>query len=366
MSVGERLNAVSAWPFIYMLFFLAILFIPIYRNPMEDTTAILPPAKINLKVFLIVFVSISLVTIVLLLPMIPSITSSYNQSSVADEFTERCFGSSRFTPLQQQFMNYGAVLRTAGIPLFFYFLSYRSRQKKELLLLGICTFVPSLLQAVLNLSRGAMFYWVLDFLVGYILFMKFMPVKMKGLIRKIIIIAIPILSIPALIITFSRFGEGSVGIMSVVTYFGESFLNFPLLFWGNFTGFSLGEYYFSPVVSHFWQVNAPVEKIPRFDYFSKMTGVTILWFRTIVGSLVMEFGYWGGVVFAGVWSFFYNLMVKLRSNTMPFNRMILYYYVYMILIQGVWGFNTRFNLMYYTLMLWFFFGYDFEKKKLKI
>lgn len=365
-AVGEHVQEASIWPYLYMLFFLLILFVPIYRNPMEKVSVVEAPLALNEKVFAIIFVAISIITIILLAPMIPSIATSYNQASVADEFTERCFGSSRFTPLQQQFMNYGGVLRSAGIPLFFYYLSYRSKRKKMLVIFAFCVFVPSLLQAVLNLSRGAIFYWLLDILVGYVLFINFIPRDMKKIIRKIVLIAVPVLSIPAMIITFSRFGEGSDGWMSVFTYFGESFLNFPLLFWGNFTGFSHGEYFFSPVVSFFWDVHAPEGKIQRFNYFSNMTGVSILWFRTIVGSLVMEFGYWGGVLFAGIWSSFYNKLINLKSHVMPFNRMIIYYYFYMVLIQGVWGFNTRFNMIYYTLLLWFFFGYDIKNKKLKI
>lgn len=363
---GERVNDPSVWPFLFILLFLGVFFLPIYLNPVEKVSCVEVPHPENEKLFLVLFFFVSVVSIILLLPNLSSLSATYDHSSVAEDFMDRCNGNSRFTPIQQKFLNWVIVLRTAGVPLFFYYLSYRSNKRILLLFLGIAAFVPTLLQSLINLSRGAMFYWLLDIFVGYVLFYRFMPESIKKKISLLTLIITPILAVPALIITFSRFGEGIAGLMSVVTYFGEPFLNFPLLFWGEYRGFSMGEYYFGPIVSYFWTVNAPVDKISRFRYFTQMTGTSVAWFRTIVGSLVMEFGYWGAFVFASLWSGFYSRFLRHRKDTMPFSRMIIYYYFYMVLIQGVWGFNTSYDLIYRVVIVWFAFGFDLRKKVLSI
>ncbi|SMG24462.1 O-antigen polymerase [Fibrobacter sp. UWB13] len=365
-ATEEKINEVSIWPYLYMLMFIGIFFYPIYKNPIEKVSSILPPHRINEKIFTIIFFTVSFIAIILLLPNMTSISSVYDQSTVADDFMDRCMGYSRFSPIQQKFLNFVKVFRTAGIPLFFFYLSYRTHKIKMIVLLGISCFLPTLLESIVNISRGAMLYLLLDIFVGYILFYNFMPKKVKRFIILTATITLSLLTIPALIITFARFSDGASGFMSIATYFGEPFLNFPLLFWGNYKGFSMGEYYFGPVISLFTEVNAPSDKISRFYYFSRITGTSIAWFRTIVGSLVMEFGYWGAIVFAVIWNKFYSYFIHIRSTTIPFNKMIIYYYCYMLLIQGIWGFNTSYDLIYRIIIVWLFFGYNFKKRTISI
>lgn len=360
------LNEPSIVPYLYMLVILFFLFMPIYKNPMEYVKEIKDPLSLNIKVFIFFYGLISIITIALLLPHLSSLSSSYTIDNAADQFMDRSMGESRFTPIQQKFLNWFNVLRMVGIPLFFHYLAFKTNRKKMILFLGICTFIPSLLQCLINLSRGGMFYWLLDLVVGYILFLKFIPRNIKNKLKLIVTITLPILIISSLIITYSRYGEGSDGLMSIFMYFGEPFLNFPMLFWDHYTGCSMGEYYFKPIFQIFWDSNAPESKIARFDYFSKLTGIPIALFRTIVGSLVMEFGYWGALFFSLLWAKLFSKFIYIKNNKIAFSRFVIYYFYYMLFIQGIWGFNTNYTNIYSIFIIWLLLSFDLKKGKLSI
>lgn len=243
----------------------------------------------------------------------------------------------------------------------FYYISFFPDKKKIIILLSICSIVPPLIQAIFNVSRGGMIFYVLDFLLAYVIFYRFIKKEYKNRINKIFIILIILMVSLFTIISISRFSEGDGGaFFSVITYLGESYLDFSCSIWNSVIHHTNGSYNFPFLSSLLGQSIHTASKIDRFDYFYYHTGVPVSLFNPVPGNFYVEFGKIGGLIFCFIYGmlgiFFYRAKQKIS-----FNKLIMFYVYSDMCLRGIFGYCMPEPELFFNIIFYFLFS-----KKIKI
>lgn len=180
----------------------------------------------------------------------------------------------------------------------------------------VCRYIESKIAG----SRGMIFFLFADLFMAYIIFKNMLPTKTK---KRLIVGAICALSIFAslvLAISIARFGSTDFA-MWIVSYFGEPFLNFPLIYWkppffmdgellaGIFTGESVSSY-------------------RGFDFY---------YFKTLFGFLYLDFATFGALLFLVTLSLLQKKILGKVQNEITLYQMMVYAYIAMTFTFGIFG-----------------------------
>lgn len=159
------------------------------------------------------------------------------------------------------------------------------------ILLGI---LPEFMTCVVYTYRGGIGVIALLGISAYFLFKGTYSPKRKTQIRLLFFIIFLLLSSIIIAITLSRFGEADAG-NSLISYFGQSMINFNANVASKIHSFANGKYFFA----NFY--NLTVDDVCR-DYLYGIESNNGANLHTFVGNLVLDFGFVGGVIASFIFS----------------------------------------------------------------
>lgn len=246
----------------------------------------------------------------------------------------------------------------------FYYLSFKREQWLKTMLLLAAAVLPKVFVAIVTVSRGNLFFLLIELLICFLLFKKFIPKKTKRLLYLGSIAFLFILVPVVVIFTTSRFGHSAYApLMSVFKYFGESFLNFNCTFWGNIEEHPMGEFKFPFIYELYESPHTFLSRRERYNFFSDMTGTNVLLFKTIVGDFYVEYGtLLGGLVLITV-ARLYSRLIQFNKH-IRFSTLILFFYYYELVFVGVfdllWHAKTLLQMIIFTTALYMFIRYKFQ------
>lgn len=336
----DRTISSESGVYAYMAFVIFILLIPFcVINDNKINTLILPSDK-WLKL------SISVLTIGSLFAVCYYIPSSIKALSVgmADiEYTRAIIGSTGENPfVQRSLLNTIASIFSTFFMLqivFFFITVIKEKRlsRKSLLILGSST---SYIFLVLSfLGRDGFVFWGLSFLFLYVFFSKFIGDIVKRKIKKLFVIIMSLSAFVFVIITIGRFlySSDSDFAYPFLNYMGQGPLNFPDLFSVDITPIG-GSGIFSLILGN---VDESIFNHNQALYYQHDISTSI--FRTIVGSLYVNFGLYGTILFSVFSCMLVLLSRPKKKNKWDFSFIIIYMLYVMILYQGVFYYKLYDN-----------------------
>lgn len=268
------------------------------------------------------------------------------------------------------------ILRRLSIcitPIFFYLQFYRitKNQKVGISIIYTCVgFFAGVVPAILQGSRGSLFFSFFAMVFVYMNFKDDIPVKVKKVLYALVIMSLSVLAFYILTISVTRAkGDSDVAVERIFRYFGEPFLNLGLVYWKSTDIHTYGIRFFPKLLELFGGFELPDSKYgvdALRDFWTRVYGVNMYYFKTLFGDLYMEFGIVGAyivsaLIAAGTW------MAKKLKNPL-ICHFVLYYYARDLILWGIFGFGITQNVcvdLAYAIAFWFIFSKFWNPKKVE-
>lgn len=334
------------------LFFLLLIFVyflPILSFREDKISKIVLPNATLLYYFSIVIVILSIFSIFYFLPVVIRVFQMGDLNFARINMTEGNIYVSE--TIFNTIASVSASLYTIAMILFFiYRVLGTNKILSNLLLISSTSYVLNVFAYV---GRDGVVFWLFSFIGVYGLFKNFLQKNDIKIIKKIFIyfsvIAIPFF----LAITFDRFAENPFA--GMLSYIGQSFPNFCL----------------------FYNLDRPITNGSSFPLFRSMLGLdvvqnerwmeggTVSWvFGTFFKSFVSNFGRLGTLFIGIILSSIFLLIFKLKSRTLYFHQLFVFYLYFMVFTQGVFYFRqyTRGGNLFIILSFVFYFLFLFIRK----
>lgn len=351
----------SLIPFLYLFIIFIILFIPIknFNEKRIETVVLDNPLKIEaIGNFSIVF------GIILLFILVFFVDYNAALESASEVYKDNEEGELVMPRLIFRLYTLHRLFYPFVLLLGFYYLSFRKTQWVKTFLLLAVAVLPKTFFSIVTVSRGNLFFLLIELLICFFLFKKFIPRNTKRLLYfgslTFLFVLIPVV----VIFTTSRFESAEyTPLMSVFKYFGESFLNFHCTFWGNIDRHPMGEFKFPFLYQLYDAPHTFLSRRERYGYFGEMTGTNVLLFKTIVGDLYVEYGTLLGGLVLIVLSRLYGKVIRFKKQ-IRFSTLILFFYYYELIFVGVfdllWHGKILFQMILFTTVLYVFIRYKFD------
>lgn len=214
------------------------------------------------------------------------------------------------------------ALSTSQVILPFYLLMKQNRLSYvKSIVFFILYFASAYVRGSAMGSRGVLFFAAIDVLFAFIFFYRMLD---KRILRVLTIVAGCFSFIfvgVVLAISKDRFGDDLI--FYICSYFGEPFINFPLILW-NYPGFLHGDYLFSQM---------------GFEEMGYLK-VSLMYFRTLPGALYVDFGVIGSFLFLIVYSLYFKKILGKVSSNITMEKLLLYFFLFHGLEFGVFGFSV--------------------------
>ncbi len=312
-----------------------ILYSPIIRFKESKIQNIEFNFSIDKKVLFAFAVSLGIILMLLLLLYLSKgLVSDFGQLySMGKE------GVSIFPHFVQLLHTIYSIFHIPLLVLLGYYLSLSNKSTFVLLILFMASSLPSVLYGIGGASRGMLFFRLFDFLIVFLLFRKFINIKIQRVINVVGIISVILLGIVSFSITSSRFGEGDIVVKVISQYFGESFLNANLHFYGNLDEALNGERFFPDIYKIFeGDLHTYKSKHDSWSYYHIVTNTRSHYFKTLIMDFYLEFGAYGAII-----SIFVLGLIGLKflksEDKVPLYRYIWIIYYYQICFGAVFDFT---------------------------
>lgn len=345
-------------PFLYLFVVFIFLFIPIRAFNENKIESIVLDDKVKVEWigrFSVVF------GIGLLFLLILFVDYSAVFNNAAEIYQDSKEGELYMPVFLYRLYTFHRLLYPFILLLGFYYLAFKNEQYIKTSLLLVAAIFPRVFVSTVLVSRGGLFFLLVELMIGFLLFRNFIPKRTKRILFIGFIFVLFVLVTVVVIFTTSRFGQSAFGpLISVLKYFGESFLNFNSVFWDNIKEHPMSEFKFPFIYQLFDTPHSFVSRADRYSFFSNMTGANVLLFKTIVGDFYVEFGMVLGMSVIIIISRFFSRIIRLDIN-MRFSTLILYFYYYELVFIGVfdllWHDKLLFQIILFTAMLYVFVRY---------
>ena len=351
----------SFTPFIYLFIIFIILFIPLKKFNENKIESVVLDDTLKIEAignFSIIY-GIGLLFILILFV-------DYNAAfeSASEVYKENEQGELVMPLLIFRLYTLHRLLYPFVLLLGFYYLSFKRKQWVKTILLLTAAVLPKVFVAIVTVSRGNLFFLLIELLICFLLFKKFIPKNTKRFLFFGSIVFLFILVPVVMIFTTSRFGSSTyTPLMSVFKYFGESFLNFNCTFWENIEEHPMGEFKFPFIYQLYDAPHTFLSRRERYNFFSDMTGTNVLLFKTIVGDFFLEYGALLGGAVLIILSRLYSRVIRFNKQ-IRFSTLILFFYYYELVFVGVfdllWHGKNLFQMILFTTVLYVFIRYKFE------
>ena len=217
------------------------------------------------------------------------------------------------------------------------------KKNKIIYSLLILAFLPGIIAGVGAASRGLIFSAFVKILFYVILFKDYVSEKVKRIAVKLFGVILCVMVFYSFAITTERLAGKNVNAYdNILRYFGECFPNLGDIFWDNVREHPMGVRLFPELLginlSNYWD-----SADTQFAYWTSITGVPMLLFKTIFGDLYIEFGIFGAFVFAIILCILIKWLIK--DGLSYYNISFLAYYFQIVFMgfaafTGFGGFNN--------------------------
>ena len=216
-------------------------------------------------------------------------------------------------------------LNTIVIILPFYLISKPNRTRTDYWKAGLFMFVyilSNFYSARVMGSRGALFFTFVNSGFMFFFFRNILTPSTKRVIA-IVGITILFLFIPTvLLISIDRFGDDFV--LRICSYFGEPFINFSEIYW-NPPKYLNGDYFLSVFRGDGDSMRYIDGRVPLFL------------FKTLAGSLYVDFGIIGSIIFLLIYSSLFRVFLGKVKGGIYLDQLLVYSFTFLGMIYGIFG-----------------------------
>lgn len=363
-------SEVTIFPFIYLYIVLLLFFVPILRFQNNYSFTVSSPAHYKLKFFLWLIIIVSFVRVIYTLPN--ALTMLFSGADLAANKELIMSGENTVRvpfPLNILFV-FSLLISKISVVLFFYIVSVKKFSKSFIWLFGLFAFSPDVLTGISDSSRAFLFGFTINVVFGYLLFKNSLPRRFK---KKFLFFSLGVLALVisyVVSVTIMRFGDKLNTNIAFwqYKYFGESFVNFNGLLFGNLEGNTMGIKNFS-FFREILGLNSFDELTEIRAYTNRVTGVPGYIFYLFVGHLIMDFG--ETIVFIlSILNFllFKNYFRINRRNQISLAKLIFLQFYFRLCFEGLFYFPYAMHIGNLQIMVYLvtflFFRYDLKGTKL--
>lgn len=360
-SGGFIKNNMNILPFLIIFSCTFLLLYPLKNIDINNTQTI----KLNPKVLNIVNLIGIFIAIIFTFSLLPYLSIAMAQDA-ADTYDDLRMGEGLLPHSVELIGMIYSIFSPILILSFFYFLTeYKYKSISYIIILFIAAIVPGFIKSMCYASRGAIFFQFFNLIIGYILFKNCISKELK---RKIYIILSSIVSFFGIIvfgISVARSGNDNA-INEIFRYFGESFLNLNIIFWGNIKQPIGGERIFPYVIEFFHHIPPSTDTASTVAYYSMISGTPIELFKMIYGDFYVEFGFVG--MFIAIIILFILGTIICKKKTNRFLILFLYYTYSQIAFSSIFDFTkagtTVFKVFIFQIMIIILIDKKYIKNKL--
>lgn len=260
---------------------------------------------------------------------IPSIQAVFSYGNLSDARDDRYSNDISFVETGLSYTFFSVISSFFIFCLLFFFVYYIiGGHKKRCALLLIASFSETF-HVLTEVGRDGIVFWFFTFIFFFLLFRNYMEEKKLKPIKIYFSIAIALISIPFVLISFSRFSESVFA--GLVSYMGQQFKHFCYYVSMDNPPSSSG--YIFPL---FWEVLGLDRPDPaKFYYETTDSGA----FGTFMRSFIENITLFGTIIACMVMGLFYIITVGKKRKTMSFNSLLVYILFFEIYGQGVFYFR---------------------------
>jgi len=246
-------------------------------------------------------------------------------------------------------------VRILATGLSVYLVSSYKKYRKLVVVFFVTTLIENVRIVVVNVGRGEI---VLLFLLYVSMFYSLRKMIDKGVYKKLLIAAIPVVSIGMIffwVITISRFGEDAT--YTLYKYLGEPMNNFNGLLFNKIKGTTNGRAYFSLIYRYIFGQQDFINTTEKWQMINSMTGINGNIFYTWIGGLIIEFGKVVPIIVAIILNRAMNRVSRLKEYLI--GDLIVVIFFVNFFIRGIFVFSTQnyegIFMILYTILLYIVF-----------
>ena len=356
---------------VYMFICLLILSIPILTFKEGKMAKIISPNPTSFKIFVVVYIILGFFSMIVNYNLV---LQNMSRGLSFDEIKDLSFsGELSDMPVYHIYIKtlFSGLECTGLIMLFYLFVKRKEHPKLLLLLVFSCTFLSPFFDAIGNASRGGFYFIFCNYVLCIVLFRNFLSRKIKKNLTLVCVIFLCSMLIFITLITSSRFdgGGGSSSLYSLLLYFGQPFLNFNQMIYGEIASNALLDGRMS--FEYIYRLIEGGESLVITDsvqQWSNKLGFFADLFYTSIGNFYMDFGEVGAIVMCIIFSFIGYNVLKGTTKIVSFHQLIFYFFYFQLCFQGIFNFtygrNTGNIKLIITLLCYFFFRLTFSKKRI--
>lgn len=325
-------------PYLFCFAFMWIIFYP-FKN-ITLTNIPIPQSK-NIRLLIKIWAVVTAAFLALKVSE-ASITVS---TGLAEAYENRhVLGESLFDysgyPILRRINFFGNLFISTTNPFVVFYCVQNLNTKQEktsfLYFLLVIAFLPSIVAGIGTASRGSIFNGFVKILFYALIFRDYVPEKTKKIAVTSFAVLLGIMAFYSLAITVARLsGKGVDEFDSIFRYFGECFPNLGAIFWDNVNTHPMGERLFPEFTGVDFSSNWDSAD-ERFLFWSNITGVPMLLFKTIFGDLYIEFGIIGAFIFAAVMT---SVMKYIAKKGLTYYNISYLAYYFQICVMGFAAFT---------------------------
>lgn len=363
---------IKLFPFLYLYVMLILASLPVLKFKESEITHIQQPSDMALNIVCFIVIISSM------FQLIPIFTDFSN--GLSRMLVDNSAGAEIYNDMISNYDEAGSgtihnlpaiicnLTSNISILMLFYYLT-RERKNKYIIVGLSISILLLILGSIAIGGRGGVINILFTVIITYILLRKLMTDKIRKKIKQIGIIAISLIAIPIMLITYSRFGEDGDDYVlhSMEWYYGQSFLNF-----NNYgldaNGIRNGDRTAALFKQIVWN-DTPRNYLERRNKYSNMK-MDESTFYTFVGDFTLDYGpILSFFIFACFFPFILT-KTKILNQTILFHQLVLIFLVVCICIQGAMSLfsfaDIGGNLCLITLVLfyfWFKIDYNIQRRK---
>lgn len=328
---GFTRNQMSLPPLLFLYLGFILYFLSI-KNINSNKVVAIVPLK-SWVVNLIYYVNIIIFIIIIIAFQESASAASIDFGEAYDD--RNILASSKLGSLGIYALTISAGLSTSQVLLPIYLLLRKNRRNyMKSILFILLFFYTSYVKGSLIASRGILFFSLINIIFVFFFFYRMLDVKIRKIVISIFVVILILFAVLSVIISIGRFGDAFLQL--IIGYFGEPFINFPLIYW-NYPEFLEGRYLLSSM------------GLTTLNMSSLK--VSLIYFRTMPGTFYVDFGPIGALLFIAIYALFFKVVIGKKNVVMTMDRLLIYFYVVFGFIYGVFGFSVYGWSGYLILMI---------------
>lgn len=228
-----------------------------------------------------------------------------------------------------------------------YYTLHKITTKRALYCVSLCVIGPCA-SYFMTSNRSGIFFLFTNILFFFLLFYYEFSKQTKRTIYKAIIALLIPLILYSFLISQERYEGSDISMeYGILSYFGESFPNLGTMVYDNVSMHTFGMIYFSDYVGLVFDNIPKIEDglTGFYEYWTMITGVRMLVFKTLFGDLYIEFGEVGAILFMLILSWGMCSFAK-KTKIPSFMYYSIMYIYFSFATNAILDFGVSFGKLY--------------------